>query len=128
MSRRCANNNSTLNNGSVFTTGGGSTTEPPVVMPSYDGEPLCEICALVDGVAMWVIPFICVDTETKESTTIYLDSLGQEITGVVEAVDPKNCINCESDNCISEPDQTAVEQAMIELTEMLNNKSDTEGK
>lgn len=95
MSRR-ENVGQPMNHGSVFistttTTGGGGGTSNPL----FDGEPLNEICATVDGVPMWVTPFLVVSAEApSQRTTIYLDSAGQQLSGVVVPVDPENCSNC----------------------------------
>lgn len=81
-----------MNHGSVFKSttvvngGGGSN------VPLFDGEPLDEICADVNGVAMWVTPYIIQDASNQtQRTTIYLDSAGQQLTGTITATDPDNC-------------------------------------
>lgn len=95
MSRR-ENVGQPMNSGSVYTstttvTGGGGNSQP-----LFDGEPLNEICATVDGVPMWVTPFLIQDGDNINSrTTIYLNSAGQQLTGTILPVNPDQCADCQ---------------------------------
>lgn len=84
--------------GSVVEPYEGPIADCDAAAPQYAPVQLEELCVLVDGEAQAAVPVVMFDTMTQEpQPPVYLDEMGNLITGEVTAADPCDC------GCVSCP-------------------------